>query len=123
MKVELVTNLKRQATKNLADLLLTKELVLVTEHGLPSAYLVDVLDDEFMQRRLLLLEGLSSGELAVFEGRIFTQNESKANMSKWLKQSGLIQRYNSCMASCNGGMKSELHWLCYLTVPVNRCYF
>jgi len=85
MKVELVTNLKRQATKILADLHLTKEPVLITEHGLPSAYLVDVQDYEFMQRRLELLEGLSRGELAVLEGRTFTQNEAKANMSKWLK--------------------------------------
>ncbi|OBP15703.1 prevent-host-death family protein [Rheinheimera sp. SA_1] len=85
MKVELVTNLKRQATKILADLHLTKEPVLITEHGLPSAYLVDVQDFEFMQRRLELLEGLSRGELAVFEGRMHTQNEAKAKMSKWLK--------------------------------------
>lgn len=85
MKVELVTNLKRQATKILADLHLTKEPVLITEHGLPSAYLVDVQDYEFMQRRLALLEGLSRGELAVFEGRTHTQNEAKAKMSKWLK--------------------------------------
>jgi prevent-host-death family protein len=61
MKVELVTNLKRQATKILADLRETKEAVLITEHGLPSAYLVDVDDYEFMQRRLALLEGLSKG--------------------------------------------------------------
>jgi hypothetical protein len=50
-----------------------------------TAYLCDVQDDEFMQRRLELLEGLSRGELAVFEGRSHTQNESKAKMSKWLK--------------------------------------
>lgn len=48
MKVELVTNLKRQATKILADLHLSKEPVLITEHGKPSAYLVDVQDYEFM---------------------------------------------------------------------------
>ena len=65
MKVELVTNLKRQATKILADLHESKETVLITEHGQPSAYLVDVDDYEFMQRRLELLEGLSRGERAV----------------------------------------------------------
>ncbi|MDY6930201.1 MAG: type II toxin-antitoxin system prevent-host-death family antitoxin, partial [Pseudomonadota bacterium] len=32
MKVELVTNLKRQATKILADLHLSKEPILITEH-------------------------------------------------------------------------------------------
>lgn len=44
MKVELVTNLKRQATRILADLHAGKEAVLITEHGQPSAYLVDVQD-------------------------------------------------------------------------------
>ncbi len=48
MKVERVTNLKRQATKILADLQVSKELVLITKHGQPSAYLVDVQDYEFM---------------------------------------------------------------------------
>ena len=65
MKIELVTNLKRQATKILADLHRSKEPVLITEHGQPSAYLVDVQDYDFMQRRIELLEGLSRGESAV----------------------------------------------------------
>ena len=69
MKVELVTNLKRQATKILADLHVSKEPILITEHGQPSAYLVDVQDYEFMQRRLELLEGLARGERGGREGR------------------------------------------------------
>ncbi|MNQ67398.1 Antitoxin RelF [compost metagenome] len=85
MKVELVTNLKRQATKILADLHASKEPVLITEHGQPSAYLVDVQDYEFMQRRLELLEGLSRGERAVLEGRTYNQTEAREKMGKWLK--------------------------------------
>ncbi len=84
MKVELVTNLKRQATKILADLHQTKEPVLITEYGNPSAYLVDVKDYELMQRRLELLEGLSRGERAVVEGRTCSHEEAKERMSKWL---------------------------------------
>ena len=52
MKVELVTSLKRQATKILADLHESKEPILITEHGKPSAYLIDVQDYEYMQNRL-----------------------------------------------------------------------
>lgn len=74
MKVELVTNLKRQATKILAELHRSKEPVLITEHGQPSAYLVDVQDYQFMQRRLELLEG-----------RTGSQSEAKEKMGKWLK--------------------------------------
>ncbi len=85
MKVELVTTLKRQATKILADLHETKEPVLITEHGQPSAYLVDVDDYELMQNRLAVLEGIARGEMAVMENRTFSQKEAIDKMSKWLK--------------------------------------
>ena len=68
MKVELVTTLKRQATKILADLHTSKEPVLITEHGKPSAYLVDVDDYEFMQQRIAILEGVARGEQAIKNG-------------------------------------------------------
>ncbi|EJT3867510.1 type II toxin-antitoxin system Phd/YefM family antitoxin, partial [Vibrio cholerae] len=70
MKVELVTSLKRQATKILADLHDTKEPVLITEHGKPSAYLIDVDDYEFMQNRLAILEGIARGERALADGKV-----------------------------------------------------
>lgn len=85
MKVELVTNLKRQATKILADLRKSKEVVLITEHGQPSAYLVDVQDYEFMQRRLMFLDSLSKGERAVLEKRTVTHTQAEERMQKWLK--------------------------------------
>ena len=85
MKVELVTSLKRQATKILADLHESKEPILITEHGQPSAYLVDVQDYEFMQRRLALLEGLSKGERAILEGKTTSNTKARERMKKWLK--------------------------------------
>ncbi len=85
MRTELVTTLKRQATKILAELHDSKEPVLITEHGQPSAYLVDVHDYEMMQNRMGILEGIARGETAITEGKIFTQKEAKEKMSKWLK--------------------------------------
>lgn len=85
MKVELVTTLKRQATKILSDLHETKEPVLITEHGKPSAYLVDVDDYEMMQNRMSILEGIARGESAVMEGRTLSNNQAKEKMSRWLK--------------------------------------
>jgi len=85
MKIELVTTLKRQATKILAELHESKEPVLITEHGQPSAYLVDVDDYELMQSRMRILEGIARGETAVFENRTYDQSEAKQKMSKWLK--------------------------------------
>lgn len=85
MKIELVTTLKRQATKILAELHDSKEPVLITEHGQPSAYLVDIEDYEMMQNRMEILEGLARGESAILENRTYTQAEAKDKMSKWLK--------------------------------------
>ena len=50
MKTELVTTLKRKATQLLKELLEEKEPVLITEHGQPSAYLVDVDHFENIQK-------------------------------------------------------------------------
>ncbi|EGR5064110.1 type II toxin-antitoxin system Phd/YefM family antitoxin [Vibrio cholerae] len=85
MKVELVTSLKRQATKILADLHHTKEPVLITEHGKPSAYFIDVDDYEFMQNRLAILEGIARGERALADSRVVTHQNAKDRMLKWLK--------------------------------------
>jgi prevent-host-death family protein len=85
MKTELVTTLKREATKILADLHASKEPVLITEHGKPSAYLLDVDDFEMMQDRISILEGIARGETALVEGRVYNQAQAKRKMSKWLE--------------------------------------
>ena len=84
MKTELVTTLKRQATRILSDLHDTGEPVLITEHGKPSAYLIDVDSYEFMQDRMHILEGIARGERAILEQRTFSHAEAKRKMKKWL---------------------------------------
>lgn len=84
MKTELVTTLKRQATRILADLHESKSPVLITEHGVPSAYLVDVSVFELMQDRMRILEGIARGERAILEQRTLTPDEAKRRMAKWL---------------------------------------
>ncbi len=85
MRVEIVTTLKRQATKLLADLRKTREPILITEHGKPSAYLVEAEDFEMMQNRMRILEGIARGEKAVLEKRVYTNSEAKQIMNKWLE--------------------------------------
>jgi prevent-host-death family protein len=84
MKTELVTTLKRQATRILADLRDSKNPILITERGLPSAYLVDVDEFELMQNRMSILEGIARGEHAIQENRVLTQVQAKRRMKKWL---------------------------------------
>jgi prevent-host-death family protein len=85
MRTELVTTLKRQATDLLAALDRDKEPILITQHGLPSAYLIDVESYELQQRRMAVLEGIARGEMAVAEGRVLTHAQAKARMARWLK--------------------------------------
>jgi len=85
MKTELVTTLKRKATDLLAELVRDKEPILITQHGLPSAYLVDVESFERLQVRMSLLEGIARGERAVEEDRTLSHDEAKAKLSRWLK--------------------------------------
>jgi len=85
MRTELVTTLKRQATDLLADIERDKQPILITQHGLPSAYLVDVETFELLQQRMAVLEGIARGEMAVAEGRVVTHAEAKSRMGRWLK--------------------------------------
>jgi prevent-host-death family protein len=85
MKTELVTTLKREATKILADLHASKEPTLITEHGKPSAYLLDVDDYEMMQERISILEGIARGETALVENRTYSQAQAERKVSRWLK--------------------------------------
>lgn len=85
MRTELVTTLKRQATELLADIERQREPILITQHGLPSAYLVDVETWQLTQERMALLEGIARGEQAVYEGRIASHAQARKRMARWLK--------------------------------------
>ena len=85
MRTELVTALKRKATDLLSDLARDKEPILITQHGLPSAYLVDVDSYEKLQAKMRLLEGIARGERALEEGRTLTHAQAKSKMARWLK--------------------------------------
>lgn len=85
MRTELVTTLKRQATELLSEIERSKEPILITQHGIPSAYLVDVETYETLQRRMSLLEGIARGERALEEGRTLSHAQAKQRMTRWLK--------------------------------------
>ena len=85
MRTELVTTLKRQATELLSDLEKHREPILITQHGLPSAYLVDVESYDLLLKRMRLLEGLARGEKAVEEGRTLPHAHAKQRLARWLK--------------------------------------
>lgn len=85
MKTELVTTLKRKATEIISELQEERDPILITQHGKPAAYLVDVATYEEMSRRITVLEGIALGEQAIREGREVSQKEAKRRLAKWLK--------------------------------------
>ncbi len=85
IKTELVTTLKRRATEIIKDLREEHDPVLITQHGRPAAYLVDVETFEAMGRRMRILEGIARGEQAVKDGRIASHQQARIRMRRWLK--------------------------------------
>ena len=85
MRTELVTTLKRQATDLLADIERDRKPILITQHGLPSAYLVDVESYQLQQERMAVLEGIARGEMAIAEGRTMSQTQAEKRLARWLK--------------------------------------
>ena len=84
MRTELVTTLKRKATEIIATLTEEQKPVLITQHGRPAAYLIDVTSYDALHRRLSILEGIARGERAVDEGRVVSHGEAKKRMKRWL---------------------------------------
>ena len=85
MRTELVTTLKRKATEVIADLARDQEPVLITQHGRPAAYLIDVQTFHSLTERLTILEGIARGERAIEEGRVVTHTKAKKRMARWLR--------------------------------------
>ena len=85
MRTELVTTLKRKATDLLDRLGVDRQPVLITQHGVPAAYLVDVESYEALQRRVAILEGIARGERAVDQGRVLSHAKARARMARWLR--------------------------------------
>ena len=85
MRTELVTTLKRKATVLLSDLERDREPILITQHGLPSAYLINADSYEKLTGRIKLLEGIARGEMAIDDGRTLTHKQARSRMSRWLK--------------------------------------
>ncbi len=84
MKTELVTTLKRQATRLIAEIQEDRIPVLITEHGRPAVYLIDVQTFDDQQDRIRILEGIARGERAVQEKRIVTHAQAKRRMKRWI---------------------------------------
>ncbi len=85
MKTELVTTLKRRATHIISTLAENRDPILITQHGRPAAYLVDVQTYESLNQKLAVLELIGRGERAIQEGRFVSHKQARKRMARWLK--------------------------------------
>jgi prevent-host-death family protein len=84
MRTVSVTTLMGRAAELLSDLARDREPILIIQHGLPSACLVDAETYRALQERLSILEGIASGELALVEGRTVAHAQARQRMTRWL---------------------------------------
>ena len=84
MRTELATTLKRKATEIISALDQDHQPVLITQHGKPTAYLVDVETFERLQQRLSILENVARGERAVEDGRTLSHAKANKRLARWL---------------------------------------
>jgi prevent-host-death family protein len=84
METALVTTLKRKATRLISELGKKRQPLLITKHGRPAAYLVDVETFTTLNRRLAILEGIARGERALRDRRMITHGQAKKRMARWL---------------------------------------
>jgi len=84
VRTELVTTLKRKATKIIAELEAHEDPVLTTQHGKPAAHLVAAEKYDSLPKRLAILEGIARGERAIEDGRVVSHAEAKKRMARWL---------------------------------------
>ena len=84
MRTELVTTLKRKATDLIDQISEDREPIMITQHGLPAAFLIDVDTFSEMRKKISLLEGIARGEKAVQEGRVLSNADARKRMKRWL---------------------------------------
>lgn len=70
--------------KILGGLAEDREPILITQHGRPAAFQLDVATFESMEQRIAMLEGIVLGERAIEEGRVVSHKDAKKRMGRWL---------------------------------------
>ena len=84
MNAELSTSLKRNTARILKKVRTSKKPILITEHGLPAAYLVDCKTMDDLHLQIEILEGIARGEQDVTAGRVLTHDQVVQKLAKWL---------------------------------------
>jgi len=109
MRAKSVTTLNRQGTRVFGGLAQDRVPVLITEHGRPAAYLVNVKSLELRQDRLRISEDIAQGERAIEEGSALAEEQVRPRIARWLSWSGLGPRSRT-RSRMKLRRTNTLHW-------------
>jgi prevent-host-death family protein len=84
MRTELVTTLKRKATDLIDQISEDREPIMIAQHGLPAAFLIDVDTFSEMRKKITLLEGIARDEKAVQKGKALSNADARKRMKRWM---------------------------------------
>jgi PHD/YefM family antitoxin component YafN of YafNO toxin-antitoxin module len=84
MRTEQLSQLEQNIRRIVDELNADKTALILREDGSPAAYLVDPETYQAALDRLHLLEAIAVGERDIVEGRVFTHEQVKEKLSKWL---------------------------------------
>jgi prevent-host-death family protein len=79
-----IAEMKRHATRVIAEVRVHRRPVFITERGQSAAVLLDVKTYEGLLRRMTVLEGIARGERAFADGRVVAHREARKRLSRWL---------------------------------------
>jgi prevent-host-death family protein len=79
-----VTEIKRHATRIIAQLGQDRAPVVITERGRSTAVLLDIESYDSLLHRLSILEGIARGERTHAEGRVVSHAEVRRRLARWL---------------------------------------
>ncbi len=80
-----LTEVRRHTAEIFEELRVTKQPVLVTEHGRSAGVILDPETFDLMRERLKILEEIAMGEMDIAAGNHVSWKEVKAGLKKWRK--------------------------------------
>ena len=78
-----LTEVRRHASEVFEEVRLTRQPLIVTEHGRSAGVIMDAESYDLLQERLVVLEEIALGEMDIAAGNHVSWDEVKAGLQRW----------------------------------------
>ena len=78
-----LTEVRRHASEVFEEVRLTRQPLIVTEHGRSAGVIMDSESYDLLQERLVLLEEIALGEMDIAAGNHVAWDDVKAGLQRW----------------------------------------